>query len=67
MAGKPGENAIAYHQGSDGEIYIAKCLFFSKCSIASGLIVRNIRITCISALKSALESTRRTWSLADTA
>jgi len=28
MKGKPGENAIAYHQGSDGEVYIAEVLVF---------------------------------------
>ena len=28
MKGKNGENAIAYHQGSDGEIYIAEVLVF---------------------------------------
>jgi hypothetical protein len=26
MAGKPGEHSIAYHQGSDGELYIAEVL-----------------------------------------
>ena len=28
MQGKPGENAIAYHQGSEGEVYIAEVLVF---------------------------------------
>ena len=28
MKGKPGENAIAYHQGSEGEVYIAEVLVF---------------------------------------
>lgn len=28
MKGKPGENAIAYHQGSEGEVYIVELLVF---------------------------------------
>ena len=61
MEGKPGADAIAYHQGSTGGFTLLSCSSFWKCSIESDSIGKSIRTIFIAGARAPWIFTKKTW------